>query len=659
MEISHKKSLILLIVASVVVFFLTYIIGFTLFQYKSYNFMMKQTSVNNIASDDIVLVVIDDKSLAKLGRWPWKRTLFLEVFDYLEHYTDTKVYGFDAVIIAPDTLFPGSDKEFCSKIGTYEKLVAGVGFMYDTFKSDAEKQEYNAILPLKNDIVFADKRSQKFRLNAGAKNAGHPEYKSFTPFLSEYFYNIRNLGAVNTYQDFDGYIRKTDQVIPYNGALYPSLALLMYSKATGINEFTITDKYLSAKNDNYTLSMPITNFNGAAYSNILYYHTGDGVYSHKKISAVDVIESLRNIKKGLPPVIDPAVFKDKVVFVGSNANSQALQDVKRTPVSDTFAGLDIQATNFNNIYKNEFFTEVSSLYNFAVIVTVFLLVLLLICTLPIPVALMCTSLVMFLYFIFTFIMYAHRVGVGLIMPEVFMLIAIGFGYSYRYLVEGRKKEKIQAAMGKYISKDVMQNVVSDIDGVKLGGKRACVTVLFADIRGFTSISEKLSAEEVTKILNEYFSAIVPIIEKHNGILNKFVGDAVLAVFGEPIKNENHAVDAVKCADDMLKKVKQLQSKWLEEGKPKIEIGVGISTGEAFVGNIGSEERLEYTVIGDTVNTASRIENYNKVYKTKFLISEETFLRVQKYVDVIKIREVAIRGKSKRINIYEVLRILPD
>lgn len=300
----------------------------------------------------------------------------------------------------------------------------------------------------------------------------------------------------------------------------------------------------------------------------------------------------------------------------------------------------------------------SPLYDFIVILTVFILVLLLICTLPIPVALMCTSLVMFLYFIFTFIMYNNRIGIGLIMPEVFMLIAIGFGYSYRYLVEGRKKEKIQSAMGKYISKDVMQNVVSNIDSVKLGGKRACVTVLFADIRGFTSISEQLSAEEVTNILNEYFSALVPIIEKHNGILNKFMGDAVLAVFGEPIKNENHATDAVKCADEMLKKVKQLQAKWLDEGKPKIDIGIGISTGEAFVGNIGSEERLEYTVIGDTVNTASRIENYNKVYKTKFLISEETFLRVQKYVDVIKIREVSIRGKAKKINIYEVLRILP-
>ncbi len=650
MEISHKKSLVLLTVASVVVFFLVYLIGYTIFQYKSYNLMMKQTSVNKAASDDIILVVIDNKSLANLGRWPWRRTRFLEIFDYLEYYTEAKVYGFDAIIIAPDTDYPQYDREFSNKIGDYERLIAGVGFMYETSKDRTNKDFYNDILPSKHNIKFIDKRSAKYKDNS--------RYQSFTPFLKEYFYNIQNLGAVNTRQDNDGYIRKVDQVIKYNDELYPSLGLFMFSKVSGIEEFTIDDKYITGKNDKYTLKIPVLSKDGSAYSNIAYYKTPDGVYSHQKISASDIIESLYSLKKGEKPVIDPEIFKDKIVFVGSNANSQALQDVKRTPVSDTFAGLDIQATNFNNLYKNEFFTEVSPLYDFVMILTVFVFVLLLICTLPIPVALMCTSLTMFLYFIFTFIMYDHRIAVGLILPEVFMLIAIGFGYSYRYLVEGRKKEKIQSAMGKYISKDVMRNVVSNIDSVKLGGKRACVTVLFADIRGFTSISEQLSAEEVTNILNVYFSAIAPIIENHNGILNKFMGDAVLAVFGEPIKNENHAIDAVRCADAMLKKVKQLQAKWLDEGKPKIEIGIGISTGEAFVGNIGSEERLEYTVIGDTVNTASRIENYNKVYKTKFLISEETFLRVQKYVDVIKIREVTIRGKSKKINIYEVLRILP-
>ena len=170
------------------------------------------------------------------------------------------------------------------------------------------------------------------------------------------------------------------------------------------------------------------------------------------------------------------------------------------------------------------------------------------------------------------------------------------------------------------------------------------------------MSEKLTPEEISLILNEYFTEIEPIITKYNGVINKFIGDAVMAIFGEPIQDKNHALNAVLCANAMLKKVKQLQEKWLYEGKPKIEIGVGINTGDAFVGNIGSEKRLEYTVIGDTVNLASRLESYNKIYKTNFLISSSTYDEVKGYVDVIKISEVQIRGKAKKMNIYEILRI---
>ena len=252
--------------------------------------------------------------------------------------------------------------------------------------------------------------------------------------------------------------------------------------------------------------------------------------------------------------------------------------------------------------------------------------------------------------------FSHGVAVTVITPILVQLLTTLFGYSYRFLQEGRNKEKIKQAMGKYLSQDIMKNVVQNIDDIKLGGKRANVTVLFADIRGFTSMSEKMTAEEVSKILNEYFTEIEPIITKHNGVINKFIGDAVMAIFGEPIQDINHPVNAVRCAYDMLKKVDELQDKWLFEGKPKIEIGIGINTGEAFVGNIGSEKRLEYTVIGDTVNLASRIESYNKVYKTNFLISSSTYSYVSSIADVIKISEVQIRGKAKKMDIYEVLRL---
>jgi len=207
-----------------------------------------------------------------------------------------------------------------------------------------------------------------------------------------------------------------------------------------------------------------------------------------------------------------------------------------------------------------------------------------------------------------------------------------------------------------MSQDVMKRIVQNIDNLGLGGKKAIVTVLFSDIRGFTTMSEQMSAQEVSEILNEYFTEMEPIISKYNGVINKFIGDAVMAIFGEPIQDKNHAQNAVKCAYEMLEKVQELQKKWAKEGKPKIEIGVGINTGEVFVGNIGSINRMEYTVIGDTVNLASRLESYNKIYKTRLLISPTTYEEVKGFVDVIKISEVQIRGKANKMDIYEILRV---
>jgi adenylate cyclase len=261
-----------------------------------------------------------------------------------------------------------------------------------------------------------------------------------------------------------------------------------------------------------------------------------------------------------------------------------------------------------------------------------------------------------LFFIAVSIAAANGYMTSFINPISVQFVTLIFGYSFKFISENRSKEKIKLAMGKYLSQDIMKNVVSNIDDLKLGGKRAIVTVLFSDIRGFTSLSEKMSAEEVSMILNEYFSEMEPIITKYNGVINKFIGDAVMAIFGEPIQDINHPQNAVKCAYEMLKKVEYLREKWLFEGKPKIEIGVGINTGEVFIGNIGTETRMEYTVIGDTVNLASRIESYNKVYKTNLLVSNSTYNYIADIADVIKISEVQIRGKAKKMNIYEVLRI---
>ncbi len=237
-----------------------------------------------------------------------------------------------------------------------------------------------------------------------------------------------------------------------------------------------------------------------------------------------------------------------------------------------------------------------------------------------------------------------------------ILFAKYFADIYIHLFKENVNKKIENVLGKYISSDIKNKILKSSTEVALGGKRQEITIMFADIRGFTSLSESRKAEEVSQLLNEYFSELEPIITKYKGVINKFIGDAVLVVFGDPSADKMHAKNAVKCAYELRNKVKEIKQKWIEEGKPKIDIGIGINTGEAFIGNVGTKNRFEYTVIGDTVNIASRIEDYNKIYKTHILISENTYNKISQIVDVIKIREVSIKGKSHKINIYEVLRI---
>lgn len=188
---------------------------------------------------------------------------------------------------------------------------------------------------------------------------------------------------------------------------------------------------------------------------------------------------------------------------------------------------------------------------------------------------------------------------------------------------------------------------------ELGGKRSDISVLFADIRNFTSISDALEPEEVSIMLNEYFGEMIPIIYKHKGTVNKFIGDALMVIFGAPVENKAHPQQAVKCAYEMLKKAAELQEKWQKENKPNLEIGVGISSGIAFIGNIGSKERYEYSAIGHTVNTASRLETFNKLYKTNILISESTYERVKDIIKAEEVDSVCITAHSEPIRIYEL------
>lgn len=630
-----------------------YAISAEFFEPKVYNFMVQRCTAHKYGSDDIVVIAIDDKSVNRI-RWPWKRELYSKIFEYFDKYTVAKMVGFDAIIATPDVENPASDLKFYSSIKDNKKLVVGFVPMNEPYVSKTNGAKYDKMFKNKFAIDIKDERSKK----------PISYYQSLSKFPKEYFNSVNKVGSVLTSPDSDGYIRSLDQMVDYKGTLYPSLSLRMYSSLHNNEGFVVNDDFILASKSKLKIHA-FPKYSGV-FNYIHYYKLypvkdakSNFQYSHKVYSAIDIIDSLDAIKKGKTPIISPQVFEDKMVFVGGAAKAIALglKDTKMTPISSDHPGVDIQATNLDNILHNEFLTATTPFQD-VVSILILLGITYIVCRyLSLFVSLGASALITVLYILICILCYRFNIAISVVTPIILQIIVLSMTYSYRVILEGRNREKIKHAMGRYISHDVMKNVVKDIDGLKLGGKRANVTVLFADIRGFTSMSENMSAEEVSVILNEYFTEIEPIISQYNGVINKFIGDAVLAIFGEPIQDKNHAINAVKCANDMLKKVAELQKKWIQEGKPKIEIGVGINTGEAFVGNIGSEKRLEYTVIGDVVNLASRIESYNKVYKTRFLISSTTYENVRNIADVIKISEVSIRGKAKKLDIYEVLRLV--
>ena len=217
-----------------------------------------------------------------------------------------------------------------------------------------------------------------------------------------------------------------------------------------------------------------------------------------------------------------------------------------------------------------------------------------------------------------------------------------------------EKEFMRDTFGKVVDPNVRDYLMKS--GVALKGESLEVTVLFCDIRSFTAMSEKMQAEEVVSLLNRYFTVLGKCIAKHNGIINKYIGDAIMAMFGAPIKSETHAQDAYLAALDRRHSLATLNEELCAEGKSPLRFGIGIHTGKVFAGTIGASDRMEYTIIGDTVNTASRMESLCKTYKTDILLSEATVLQLGKNLQESKVKffdEASIRGKEDKIRVYTI------
>jgi len=384
--------------------------------------------------------------------------------------------------------------------------------------------------------------------------------------------------------------------------------------------------------------------NGIEQSTILINFIG-GPNSFKILSFSDVLKNRTDYD-----------FKDKIVFIGTT--SPDLHDSYLVPTSygKQMPGVEIHANILQTMLTRNFLhnQKTWSVY----------LMILLFCLLTAGIIYISkskvwlTALILFLIIITYFFISMFFFKRGLILNMVYPVISIVLSsislFSFFYVVEEKNKKWVTDIFGKYVAKDVVNELMKNPDKIKLGGEKREVTLFFSDIRGFTTISEKLTPVKLVHLLNEYLTEMTNIIIKNKGLVDKYMGDAIMAFWGAPLREKNHAKLACISSLEMIEKLSVLNEKLRKNKLPEINIGIGLNTGKVVIGNMGSNERFDYTAMGDAVNLASRLEGLNKEYGTQIIVGETVYAKVKKNFKFRELDYVMVKGKKTPTRIYQLL-----
>jgi len=377
-----------------------------------------------------------------------------------------------------------------------------------------------------------------------------------------------------------------------------------------------------------------------------------GQESINYVSAADVIKGR----------VDPVMFKDMVVMLGTSA--VATYDQKVTPFSANLPGIEKNATVVYNILTEDYLKKSPGVIEMVItLLTAIILSLLLHRMRAIQGTMLAFSLIA-MYILLSFYLFVFSLTwINRIYPVLNMLCIYVVQTTTKFFFEEKKARDIRKMFSSYVSPGVVEALINNPEMAKLGGERKEVTVLFSDIAGFTSLSEKLQPEEVVSLLNEYFKEMTDVIFKWQGTFDKIVGDEIMSFWGAPIEQPNHAELAARCALNMHKTLRKLQAKWKAEGRPLLDCGIGLNTGEVLVGNIGAEDKkMDYTIMGDHVNAGARVEALTRQYKAKILLTEFTAKRLEKLIDEKQMGHVKlvfkdfvkVKGKELQLGIYELV-----
>ncbi|MEK7529272.1 MAG: adenylate/guanylate cyclase domain-containing protein [Patescibacteria group bacterium] len=351
--------------------------------------------------------------------------------------------------------------------------------------------------------------------------------------------------------------------------------------------------------------------------------------------------------------ITEADFKDAIVLVGATA--PILQDLRVTPISSTpMSGVEIHANAIQQLLEGKILSEQSGLSQIFVTFVLALVAAVTTVFLPLSIGIMSVVALGVLYFFAAFFFFGKGVVLNLVYPYVALIFTLGGGLVYRYMTELRKKLYLRKAFAHYVNESVVEQIVQHPELLRLGGERRTVSVLFTDIVSFTSLAEGMEPEAVVTLLNEYLDVMSAVVFQNKGTLDKYEGDAIMAFFGAPLSFSDHAELACRSALAMRHALSALHEKWSREGKPLIDFKVGISTGDVIVGNLGSKDRFDYTVIGDTVNLGARLESANRRYGTKILIDAATKEKVEGMFVFRTLDMLRVKGKQKPVQVYELM-----
>ena len=369
-------------------------------------------------------------------------------------------------------------------------------------------------------------------------------------------------------------------------------------------------------------------------------------------SFYDLFYSQQQLIEGQQPGIDPALFKDRIVVVGVNA--EGLHEVFTTPFPvGEINGPEVHANLIDAMLADRSIERAPAWVGVALVAAAAAVVgvagWFLNAWLTGVVALALAAAL----FGIAFAVFARGVWIPITVPALALFFAFVGDLAWKYFVEGRDKRLIKKMFSRYVSKDVFDQLVANPSLAALGGARRNMTVLFSDIRGFTTMSEKGTPEDVVAQLNDLFTRMVAVVFDHRGTVDKFVGDMIIALYGAPLDDDDHADHAVQTALAMIRTLQEMNGQWQAQGKPTLDIGIGVNTGDMVAGNIGSDTIMSYTVIGDAVNLGARLESLNKDYATRIIISEFTRAKLKGQYDIHPLGDVVVKGKTRPVAIFEV------